>query len=146
MTSLDHGDPGVTARPRPQAVTTDRAPSPAGPYSQAVRAGEFVYCAGQTPRRPDGTRLTGEPFVDQARQVFANLRQIAQAAGGELGDAVKLTAYLSDPADVPVFNQVCTEYLGDPLPARTTVFCQLPGGAALEVEAVLWVPGRVQPG
>jgi reactive intermediate/imine deaminase len=126
-------------------MATDQAPSPAGPYSQAVRAGDFVFCAGQTPRDPDGTRLTGAPFVDQARQVFENLRQIAQAAEGELADVVKLTLYLSDPADLPVFNQVCTEYLGDPLPARTTVFCQLPGGATVEVEAVLWVPGREQP-
>lgn len=135
----------MTARPRPQAVATDQAPSPAGPYSQAVRAGDYVFCAGQTPRAPDGTRLTGAPFVDQARQVFENLRQIAQAAEAELADVVKLTAYLSDPADVPVFNQVCTEYLRDPLPARTTVFCQLPGGATVEVEAVFWVPGREQP-
>jgi 2-iminobutanoate/2-iminopropanoate deaminase len=71
-----------------QTVTTNKAAPPGGPYSQAVIAGDLVYCAGATPTRPDGTRVEGT-FEEQARATFENLRAVAEAARASLEDAVR---------------------------------------------------------
>jgi len=125
--------------PVPRAVTTTAAPAPAGPYSQAIRIGSFVFLAGQTPRQPTGMRLLNHPLEAQARQALDNLEAIARASGGSLRDAVKVTVYLRPGVHLQTFNQIYQSYFSDPLPARTTIVSDLPGGA-VEVDAVLWCP------
>jgi 2-iminobutanoate/2-iminopropanoate deaminase len=118
-----------------QTVTTDKAAPPGGPYSQAVIAGDLVYCAGATPTRPDGTRVEGT-FEEQARATFENLRAVAEAAGASLKDAVRVGVYLRDFGDFAAMNELFAEYFGSQPPARTTLQIDLPG-FDIEVDAVL---------
>lgn len=116
-------------------LSTDRAPQPAGPYSQAVAGGGFVFLAGQGPTAPDGSRVDGS-FEEQARQTFSNLRALAEAAGGTLADAVRVGVYLRDMAHFATMNAVYEEFFPEPRPARTTIQSDLPG-MEIEADAIL---------
>ncbi|HET6629602.1 MAG TPA: RidA family protein [Woeseiaceae bacterium] len=119
-------------------VHSKDAPAAIGPYSQAVRAGDLVFLSGQIPLDPATGELVGGDFEARARQVFANLKAVAEAAGGTLDDAVKLTIFLTDLARFATVNAVMAEYLTEPYPARATVgVATLPKGADVEAEAVL---------
>jgi 2-iminobutanoate/2-iminopropanoate deaminase len=119
-----------------QQVNTDTAPPPGGAYSQAIAAGGFVFLAGQGPFEPgSGTKVEGS-FGAQARQTFANLAAVAEAAGGSLDDALRVGVYLRDMDDFPEMNEIYLEFFSDPLPARTTIQSNLPG-FDIEVDAVL---------
>jgi 2-iminobutanoate/2-iminopropanoate deaminase len=120
------------------AVRTDDAPPPGGAYSQAIVAGPLVFLAGQGPFRPGSGEKVEGAFADQARQTFANLAAVAEAAGGSLDDAVRVGVYLRDMDDFAEMNTIYREYFGEPLPARTTIQTDLPG-FAIEVDAVLHV-------
>jgi reactive intermediate/imine deaminase len=122
-----------------RAVSTDRAPAPAGPYSQAIAAGGFVFLAGQGPTAPDGSRVEGS-FEEQARQTFSNLQALAEEAGGSLADAVRVGVYLRDMADFATMNEVYREFVPEPRPARTTIQSDLPG-FDIEVDAILFLGG-----
>ncbi len=121
-------------------IKTDRAPAAIGTYSQAVRAGNTVYLSGQIPLDPDhGELVTGDIAV-QIRQVFDNLRAGAEAAGGSLDDAVKLTVYLTDLGYFSTVNEIMAEYFSEPYPARAAVgIASLPRNAEVEAEAILSV-------
>ncbi|MFJ5675596.1 RidA family protein [Streptomyces sp. NPDC093097] len=121
------------------ALRTAAAPTPAGTYSQAVRAGDLVFLSGQTPRHPSGERMTTEPFALQARRTLDNLQALAQAAGGTLHDAVKINVYLRDPAHKSEFDQIYRAYVSDPPPARTLTQTDLPG-IPIEIDAILHLP------
>jgi reactive intermediate/imine deaminase len=119
-------------------VSTKRAPAPIGPYSQAIRAGGAVYLSGQIGLDPASGQLVPGGVAAQAEQVFANLAAVAEAAGGSLAHAVKLTIYLTDLASFAAVNDVMARVFREPFPARATVGVkELPRGAAVEVDAVL---------
>ena len=120
-----------------QVFFADDAPKPGGLYSHAVRAGDTVYLAGQTPHDPE-TREQPEGFEEQARQAFRNLEAAARAAGSTLADAVRVGVYLRDMAEFAVMNDVFAEFVPEPSPVRTTIQSDLPG-FAIEVDAVLYV-------
>jgi reactive intermediate/imine deaminase len=120
-----------------RSLSTDRAPAPAGPYSQGIAGGGFVFLAGQGPTAPDGSRVEGA-FEEQARQTFSNLRALAEAAGGTLADAVRVGVYLRDMADFGTMNEVYEEFFPEPRPARTTIQSDLPG-IEIEADAILLV-------
>jgi reactive intermediate/imine deaminase len=121
-----------------QPIHTTRAPAAIGTYSQAVRSGDTVYLSGQIPLDPNTMRLVDGGPREQITQVFENLRAVAEAAGGSLGSAVKLTVYLTNLADFPLVNEVMAEYFSEPYPARAAVgVAQLPRDAAVEVDAIL---------
>lgn len=128
-----------------QAICSKHAPAALGPYSQAIRAGDTVYLSGQIGLDPATGNLV-DGIDAQARQVFKNLRAVAQAAGGELDDVVKLTLLLADLVDFAAVNEIMAGYFSAPYPARATYqVAALPKGARIEVEAVLVVaanPGR----
>ena len=118
-------------------VSTADAPSAIGTYSQAVAAGDTVYLSGQIPLDPATMELV-EGVPAQIRQVFDNLSAVARAAGGDLGDMVKLTIYLTDLADFPTVNEVMAEYFDEPYPARAAIgVSALPKGADVEMDAIL---------
>jgi reactive intermediate/imine deaminase len=122
----------------PRSVHTDKAPAAIGTYSQAVQAGDTVYLSGQIPLVPETMVLVEGPVEDQVRQVFRNLAAVAEAAGGTLGDAVKLTVYLVDLGDFAAVNQVMEEFFSAPYPARAAVqVAALPKNARVEVDAIL---------
>ncbi|MFL5930819.1 MAG: RidA family protein [Gaiellaceae bacterium] len=120
-----------------QVFFADDAPKPGGAYSHAVRAGDVIYLAGQTPHDPE-TREQPEGFEEQARLAFRNLEAVARAAGASLADAVRVGVYLRDMDDFAVMNAVFAEFVPEPSPVRTTVQSDLPG-FAIEVDAVLYV-------
>ena len=119
------------------AIVTDKAPKPVGPYSQAIIEGDFIFVAGQGPINP----LTGTLELGDARsetqRVFENLRAILQAAGASLDDVVKCNVYLRDINDFAAMNEVYGTFFTAPFPARTTIQAgALPGGIAVEIECI----------
>jgi reactive intermediate/imine deaminase len=123
---------------RKQPIHSDAAPSSIGTYSQAVRAGDTVYLSGQIPLDPQTMELVSGGAPAQVRRVLENLAAVAQAAGGELSDVVKLTVYLTDLADFPIVNEIMAQYFSDPYPARAAVgVAELPRGAVVEMDAIL---------
>ena len=118
-------------------VSTPNAPAAIGPYSQAVKAGNQVFLSGQIGLDPATMEMV-DGVEAQARQVFANLKAVCEAAGGSLGDAVKLTIYLTDLANFGVVNEIMKSCFVEPFPARATVGVrELPRGALVEADLVL---------
>jgi reactive intermediate/imine deaminase len=121
-----------------QSFHTDRAPQAIGTYSQAVRAGDTVYLSGQVPFDPATMQLVTGDVETQTRRVFENLKAVAEAAGGSLEQAVKLTIFLTDLGHFAKVNEVMATYFSKPYPARSTIgVAQLPRGAQIEIECVL---------
>jgi len=120
-----------------QIIHSEAAPKAIGPYSQAVRCGNTVYLAGQIGLDPATMELV--PGLDaQARRVFENLKAVAQAAGGGLGDIVRLTIYLVDLRDFGRVNKIMAGCFTAPYPARATLgVANLPRGALVEVDAIM---------
>jgi reactive intermediate/imine deaminase len=118
-------------------VHSKHAPAAIGPYSQGIRAGGTVYLSGQIGLDPATGNLV-EGVEAQAHQVLKNLRAVAQAAGAELDDIVKLTLLMADLADFAKVNEIMATYFKPPYPARATYqVAALPKGARIEVEAIL---------
>jgi 2-iminobutanoate/2-iminopropanoate deaminase len=120
-------------------VRTDEAPAPfqGAPYSQAIRAGDLVFVAGQLPVAPESGDVVGVTIQEQTEQVVRNLRAILEAAGSSLDRLVKTTVFLADLADFPGMNEVYAQNVGAAPPARSTVeVAALPSGARLEIEAI----------
>ncbi|ABM61744.1 RidA family protein [Halorhodospira halophila] len=124
-----------------EIIHTDAAPAAIGPYSQAVRAGDFVYISGQIPLDPQTGELVGADMNSQVARVFDNLGAVAEAAGGSLADAVRIAIYLTDLSHFALVNEVMTQYLSEPYPSRAAIgVAALPKGAAVEMDAVLYLP------
>jgi len=124
------------------AVRTEEAPAPfqGAPYSQAIRAGDFVFVSGQLALQPDHAEIVGDSIEEQTEQVLANLRAILEAAGSGLDRLVKTTVYLSDLGDFAGMNEVYARHVGEVPPARATIeVSALPSGAKVEIEAVATV-------
>ena len=120
------------------AVTTDQAPAAIGPYSQAIRAGNTVYLSGQIPLDPDSGEVISGDIDAQIGLVFDNLEAVAVAAGGSLNDAVKMTIFLTDLNNFSLVNQIMSERLTQPYPARAAIeVSALPKGVAVEADAIL---------
>jgi 2-iminobutanoate/2-iminopropanoate deaminase len=124
------------------AVRTEEAPAPfqGAPYSQAIRAGDFVFVSGQLALRPDHADIVGDSIEEQTEQVLVNLRAILEAAGSGLDRLIKTTVYLADLGDFAGMNEVYARHVGEVPPARATIeVSALPSGAKVEIEAVATV-------
>lgn len=124
-----------------EIIATDRSPAAVGPYSQAVRVGDFVFTAGQIGIDPKTGTL--QPGLEaQTRQVLENLKAVLEAAGCGLGDVVKTTIFLTDLSHFATVNAIYGEAFPDSPPARSTVqVSALPLGALIEIEAIARVRG-----
>jgi reactive intermediate/imine deaminase len=121
-----------------EPIHTAKAPAAIGPYSQAIRAGDTVYLSGQIPLNPATMEMVKGDIRSQIRQVFDNLAAVAEASGGSLANAVRLTVYLTDLANFPLVNEIMAQYCKEPYPARAAIgVSQLPRGAAVEVDGIL---------
>jgi 2-iminobutanoate/2-iminopropanoate deaminase len=120
-----------------EAVETERAPAAVGPYSQGIRAGDFVFTAGQLGTDPGTGELVSGDVGEQAERALANLAAVLEAAGSSLADAVKVTVFLADIGDWPARG------VPEPFPARSAFAVRdLPKGARVEIEAIAVVrPG-----
>jgi len=123
-----------------ESISSDQAPKAIGPYEQAIRAGDFVYTAGQIPIDPQTGNLVPGGIAEQTRQVLENLKAVLAAAGSSLDKVVKATVYLRSMSDFAALNEVYGEYLGNAKPARSTVaVADLPRGALVEIDFVALV-------
>ena len=123
-----------------ETISTDKAPKAIGPYAQAIKAGEFVYTAGQIPIDPKSGNLIVGGIAEQTRQVLENLKAVLEAAGSSLDKVIKATVFLKNMADFAALNEVYGEYLGKAKPARSTVaVAELPRGALVEIDFVAMV-------
>jgi 2-iminobutanoate/2-iminopropanoate deaminase len=124
-----------------QVIETDGAPMPLGHYSQAIRVGQLLFTAGQTPRHP----VTGEipeAFEDQVAQVLDNIKAILEAAGTSMEYVAKVTVYLKDLDNFDMMNEVFTKYFSKAAPpARTTVQAGV-GKIGVEIDAIAWIPTK----
>jgi len=128
-----------------EAVIASAAPAPIGPYSAAIAAapGTTVYLSGQVAIDPASQQFEGGDAAAQTRRVMANLRAVAEAAGGSLDDLVKVTIFLRDLGDFPIVNEVYASFLRPPFPARATVeVARLPKDAAVEIDGVLVIASQ----
>ncbi|MBF0135175.1 MAG: RidA family protein [Magnetococcales bacterium] len=120
-----------------QAIQTKHAPAAIGPYSQAIRSGEWLFLSGQIPLDPGTGELVTGSVRSQTEQVLRNLAAVLTAAGSDMGALVKTTVYLVDLADFPEVNAVYQEFFQPPFPARATLqVAALPRGARVEIDAV----------
>ena len=121
-----------------QAIHTKDAPAAIGTYSPAIRVGDTVYLSGQIPLDPTTMQLVTGDTRAEIKQVFDNLAAVAEAAGGSLADAVRVTIYLTDLKNFALVNDVMAQYFSEPYPARAAIgVAALPRGASVEADAVL---------
>lgn len=122
-------------------IYSPNAPEPIGPYAQAVRTGELLFCSGQIPLDPATASLVEGDIEAQTRQVMKNLAEVLKAGGTAWENVVRSTIYLTNLADFSVVNRVYGEYVGTVPPARATVqVAALPKGAAIEIDVVAFIP------
>ena len=119
-------------------IHSDNAPAAIGTYSQAIQSGNLVFMSGQIPLVPATMEIADGDFATRARQVFENLKAVAEAAGGTLDQIVKVPIFLTDLNDFATVNAVMESYFSKPYPARAAVgVASLPKGVDVEAEAIL---------
>lgn len=120
-----------------QIIATERAPKALGPYSQAVCAGAFIFCAGQVPLDPATGKLIAGDIQAQTRRVLQNLSAVLEAANSSLSRVVKTIVFLANLDDFKLMNETYAEFFPSAPPARATVqVARLPAGALVEIEAI----------
>jgi 2-iminobutanoate/2-iminopropanoate deaminase len=119
-------------------INSEKAPTPIGPYNQAVKSGHYLYTSGQIPINPQTGVFVEGGIREQTIQVLGNLKAVVESAGSNLNEVIKTTIFLADLADFPTVNSIYAEYFGEEnAPARSTVqVAGLPMGARIEIELV----------
>lgn len=125
-----------------QGIATDGAPGAIGPYSQAVRVGNLLFCSGQIPLDPATGQLVDGDIAAQTHRVFANLGAVLAEAGASFDAVAKTTVYLADMSDFAAMNEVYGTYFTHPAPARSTIQAAgLPRNARVEIDVIAVLPG-----
>ena len=115
--------------------------APRGPYSPAVRAGDFIFVSGQVPVNPETQQMQLSEIRAETRLVLSNIQRVLQAADATLSDVVKCSVFLADGADFPAMNEVYTEFFGEAKPARSTIVCQFAmPGMRVEIDCIAYRP------
>lgn len=123
-----------------EIISTENAPGAIGPYSQAVKTGNMVFCSGQIPIDPATGEFVSSEIGKQTEQVLKNLSAVLEAAGSGLNDVVKTTVFLLDMNDFAAMNEVYAQIFGENKPARATVQAAgLPRDARVEIECIALV-------
>lgn len=119
-------------------ISTPNAPQAIGTYSQAIKVDNTVYLSGQIPLDPATMQIVDGDIGVEIRRVFDNLQAVAEAAGGDFHDIVKLNVYLTDLGNFPIVNEIMAEYFQQPYPARAAIgVAALPKGVGVEMDAVM---------
>lgn len=122
---------------RKQIIATDAAPKAVGPYSQAVRSGDFLFCSGQIPLDPQTGEMTGSDVKTQTTRVLENIKQLLASEGLGMGNVIKATVFMVNLADFAIMNEVYAGYFKESSPARSTIqVAALPKGALVEIEVI----------
>ena len=129
-----------------EIIQTNKAPKAIGTYSQAVKVGHTIYLSGQIPLVPETMTIIEGDITAQITQVFDNLKAVAEAAGGDLGDIVKLNVFLTDLSNFPLVNEIMGLYFQEPYPARAAVgVAALPKGVGVEMDAIMFLKPQEYP-
>lgn len=123
-----------------ERISPPGAPSPRGPYSPAVRAGDFIYVSGQGPVDTQTDRLSTGDIRHETRLVLSNIRRILEGCGAAMTDVVKCTVFLGDAAEFAAMNEVYGEFFGDSKPARTTVEAKFVAPMRVEIDCIAYKP------
>lgn len=118
------------------------APSPRGPYSPAVRAGDFIFVSGQGPVDPATDKLSIGEIRHETRLTLANIRRILEGCGASVADVVKCTVFLLDASEFAAMNEVYAEFFGDAKPARTTVEARFMSPMRIEIDCIAYSPQK----
>lgn len=120
-----------------ETISTENAPGAIGPYSQAVKTGNMVFCSGQIPINPATGEFVSNDVAEQTRQVLKNLTAVLMAAGTNLNNVVKTTVFLADMNDFTAMNEIYAEFFSENKPARATVqAARLPRDARVEIDCI----------
>jgi 2-iminobutanoate/2-iminopropanoate deaminase len=118
-------------------ISTSDAPAAIGPYSQAIRSGNFIFCSGQIPLDPNSGEMVGDDIGPQTRQVLDNISGLLKSEGLSLDDVLKTTIFLTDLGNFQIVNEIYGSYFNNQPPARSTVqVSALPKGAKIEIEII----------
>lgn len=118
-------------------ISTKNAPAALGPYSQAVKGGEFIFISGQIPIDPSTGKLVADDIKSQTRQSLENIKAILEAAGSSLARVIKVSVFLNDMDSFPTMNEIYRQYFPENFPARSCVkISELPMNAKVEIEAI----------
>ena len=126
-----------------ERITAPGAPQARGPYSHAVRAGDFIFVSGQAAINPKTNQIESGTVAAETRMTLENIRAILEAAGASVQDVVKCSVFLTDIRDFAAMNEVYAEFFGDAKPARTTVNAVLPAlGLKVEIDCIAYKPSK----
>mgnify|MGYP000616219670 FL=1 len=122
-------------------ISTEKAPSAIGTYSQAVKVKNTVYLSGQIPLIPETMEVVEGGFAEQTQQVFKNLVSVCEAAGGTINDMVKVNIFMTDLSNFATVNEVMSQYFDEPYPARAAVqVSRLPKDVEIEIDGIMDLP------
>ena len=120
-----------------EVISTEAAPGAIGPYSQAIKTGNMIFCSGQIPIDPATGEFVSSNIAEQTEQVLKNLAEVLKAAGSDLNGVVKTTVFLADMGDFAAMNEVYGKYFDENKPARATVqAARLPRDARVEIDCI----------
>ena len=123
-------------------ISTSEAPAAIGPYSQAIRSGDFLFCSGQIPLDPKNGQMVSDDITPQTRRVMDNISGLLKSEGLSLADVLKTTIFLTDLGDFQTVNEIYGSYFSSEPPARSTVqVSALPKGAKVEIEVIVRANG-----
>jgi 2-iminobutanoate/2-iminopropanoate deaminase len=115
-------------------------PAPRGPYSPAVRAGDFIFVSGQVPVDPATNELSSGDIKHETRVAINNVKLVLEGAGATLADVVRVGVYLGDGKDFTAMNEVYTEFFGNAKPARSTIVCGFAAAIKVEIDCIAYKP------
>jgi 2-iminobutanoate/2-iminopropanoate deaminase len=127
---------------RREVIVTDKAPLPVGPYSQAIKAGNLIFVAGQGPIDPKTRQIIGNTIEEQTEATLKNIKAILEEAGSSMEDVVKVTVYLSNMEDFDAMNKVYSRFFREKPPARTTIQAKLWRNIMVEIDAIAVAPDK----
>jgi 2-iminobutanoate/2-iminopropanoate deaminase len=123
-----------------ERLTPPGVAPPAGPYSPAVRAGDFIFVSGQIPVDPATNQMVGGGIQAETRQVLTNIKLVLEGAGASLADVVKCSVFIGDGAEFAAMNEVYAEFFGDQKPARSTVVVGFAAKIKVEIDCIAYKP------
>ena len=125
-----------------ERLTPPGVAAPRGPYSPAVRAGDFIFLAGQVPVDPATDKMSTGDIQHETRLTLNNVKRLLEGVGSSLADVVKVGVFLADAADFAKMNEVYAEFFGESKPARTTVVCKFMSDIRIEIDCVAYTPKK----
>jgi 2-iminobutanoate/2-iminopropanoate deaminase len=123
-----------------ERLTPPGVPAPRGPYSPAVRAGDFIFLAGQVPVDPSTDKISPGDIEHETRLVLNNVKRLLEGIGSSMADVVKVSVFMADGAEFARMNGVYTEFFGEHKPARTTIVCKFMADIRIEIDCTAYSP------